>query len=1009
MVITQIMVVFLTMFAIIHSEADYTNHHDILSAIAEEQWANASHLIIEAHKNNGLPPGLKREAWKVWFNHANNLSRSAAKKAAVRVYGMLCGVSSHGCTMDACGIGTIPVALLPFTRFRACGAMAKVRNQIGDSRGALVAMVLSCTYSAVETDPDTAHGICRKVLRSIASISEERPLIPFRLHVEETLANIERRKGFKNQTMIHSSTPLSLKFLSPAWDLANSMDRVMTFIYRAAIRLQNNKEVSIISNNSVKSPDVVWIHDDCFVFGTRRKIAPTRIPPGAVRIRMEDECPRGLCDACIGHADVFLFSYLKEMNAASTQSLAKKKVFVHTPQPADPELFGGIELERQSHARRPIDVLLTGCVDGFEDNIGGTTGSGLGWLYPFRQRLMRLIKSGRMPGSNNKVRVHPGYNALGGGADAVQNLENATRRGLEQLWGYASQLKQAKIVLVTKSARDYALRKYTEAAFSGALLIGDIPTERRALWQRIVVRISMDDSDDVITKRVSWWLQHHEERYQKSKLGQTAVREWTWQKKVQAALGGAVLFMQQKFGAWTFGQAIKAYTQTMQHQTQDTVMMKRHNLTQIPKWWGVYVGWISYGNLGDDALLQLFLELILKGELQAKLQATDSAPLLCDAVRHGTARTKPRFVALGGGSTLHPTYTALVESLLRKYPYTPAFVFGSGVDDYTGTIRSSSDVALLFEECAKKGQLSMGESPTVFHDSSGNKRAGVSESSFRFGLFQRRSTLGGVRGMLSSCILRGLAKHRQHRLVPHIYDPGLLAGFSSSWHNNLDKRSRRAKWKISGDRRKLGKVILNLGHSGRSHFAYGNDTHALKLFSKVASMLTRTKSATNVTFVALWNRDVPLVEAASKFSGAYFNGKSEKTLQGFMDHMEHADVVVCWRLHCAVFAHSVGIPWVLLAYRLKAFEFAASVDMLDRVIGMDVATPALVLQRVHTIVNQPFAWRKDVEGAREGWNAAANHLRSRIGDSKNSCVREICKARSKVESTFAIIGPCQRR
>ena len=66
--------------------------------------------------------------------------------------------------------------------------------------------------------------------------------------------------------------------------------------------------------------------------------------------------------------------------------------------------------------------------------------------------------------------------------------------------------------------------------------------------------------------------------------------------------------------------------------------------------------------------------------------------------------SKPRFVALGGGSTLHPTYTELVETLLKRYPFTPAFVFGSGVDDYKGTIRSSSNISVLLEKCSKRAK-----------------------------------------------------------------------------------------------------------------------------------------------------------------------------------------------------------------------------------------------------------------------------------------------------------------
>ena len=60
--------------------------------------------------------------------------------------------------------------------------------------------------------------------------------------------------------------------------------------------------------------------------------------------------------------------------------------------------------------------------------------------------------------------------------DATTNT--TTRRQLErQTLAYARSLGRAKIVLVTVSVNNYLLRKYMEAALSGALLIGDVPCE----------------------------------------------------------------------------------------------------------------------------------------------------------------------------------------------------------------------------------------------------------------------------------------------------------------------------------------------------------------------------------------------------------------------------------------------------------------------------------------------------------------------------------------------------
>jgi hypothetical protein len=86
-------------------------------------------------------------------------------------------------------------------------------------------------------------------------------------------------------------------------------------------------------------------------------------------------------------------------------------------------------------------------------------------------------------------------NALSGSfqdaSHALFNDDKAIGHDLldRQYHEYARAMARAKIVLVSGSVNNYALRKYTEAALAGALLIGDIPCERSAEFREYVVEV----------------------------------------------------------------------------------------------------------------------------------------------------------------------------------------------------------------------------------------------------------------------------------------------------------------------------------------------------------------------------------------------------------------------------------------------------------------------------------------------------------------------------------------
>ena len=92
-----------------------------------------------------------------------------------------------------------------------------------------------------------------------------------------------------------------------------------------------------------------------------------------------------------------------------------------------------------------------------------------------------------------RVRVHPTY--------AMPNESFA----IQQTIDYAADLKRAKIVLVGRSSRNFALRKYPEAAMAGALVLGDIPDERMSEFRSWLVEADYEESDEQLLAKARFW------------------------------------------------------------------------------------------------------------------------------------------------------------------------------------------------------------------------------------------------------------------------------------------------------------------------------------------------------------------------------------------------------------------------------------------------------------------------------------------------------------------------
>ena len=957
--------------------------HDIHTATHSlpsiQAWQHLqSRLSIDNVDPQTLPPGLRKEVWKVWFNLANALrstSDSGHWNDASWIYQQLCGApTQQSPPLPSTTTTAIPTDFLPLSGgWKACMSWAGLSLRFKKWEHAAQAFALGCANIAVETDVATALTVCFRVQQQLSVVlfdkhaakqnRVQKVLNAAKKQVDHTLHLLTIKQGG-----IGGIKPLRIRFLIPAWDEADSMTRSMSFLRDAATKYSTH--VQVVDHK----PDIEVISDDCATFGTRNRIHPSRIYPGAIRIRYEDECPQNLCALCMARADVFLMSYKQEhtaysSTAAATAALHQHRVIVHTPQPANSKLFyKNAAGTPATHHPRPVNVLLTGCTEGvvmFGDytyNTGETHESNAAktWIYPLRRRLATIVQSGLIVGA--KFRKHPGYGRSGGAAsDSKRDFKSTRRKRERQLTEYAAELQSAKIVFVTRSHRDYALRKYTEAAFAGALLVGDIPTERVSLFRRFVVEIKIEMSDQTIVDRVLWWLSHAKERRERAQLGQQLMSQMTFANKLKAALGGAALFRSKKFGSFTYEVALAAHEEWVVSNDvyQETPTPRPTPLPpQLlppppPKWWGIYIGWVGNQNIGDDALVDIFATLLFgKKIVNHASTSTQVSVETCTKINHGSAHTPPLFVALGGGSLLRTNYIDVVDEFLSSYPNAIPLMFGSGWDDYEVTLNASEARTTALES---KHHYYTKESGEAFQNSfltKINTNASVSKNI----RFWKRPWIGGVRGPITRQLLHHhLHNYERISLPPTMYDPGMIASFLV--HAQINKNQ---KYSNSAEK-KMQRVLLNVGLSPvypvfeqekkerkGQHHQHPNQ-NLIQIFGNLAGVMA--VNGIHVTFVPAWFYDIDVntqaaaygkrqwkhSQAAVKkvFTNAIDTVSKVPSLLELLSMLKNVDVVIAMRLHIVIFAHSMQVPFVAVAYRLKTFDWAASVDMLKYVVSLD--------------------------------------------------------------------------
>ncbi len=279
-----------------------------------------------------------------------------------------------------------------------------------------------------------------------------------------------------------------------------------------------------------------------------------------------------------------------------------------------------------------------------------------------------------------------------------------------------------------------------------------------------------------------------------------------------------------------------------------------------------YIGWVGYGNLGDDALFVAFQKLFsdcvsLPYKETTKIQTYERV------VRKKVYQA----VSLGGGTLINNgSFYEIFRSAQKKGR--PTFVFGAGVrsPSYWNRITGAKNSLAEWIECLHKAVFT------------------------------------GVRGPFSQELLERQGFNKAEVI-------GDLALSLAKPEVNRKPHEKR--------------IGINIGVS--NGLIWGGDEQAvLDLMTEfLNTMLDRNWQ---VTFFPVWHKDLPYIrKAASRLKKPVKILKNYLSIENVFEYLDQCDIVIGEKLHSVILAMAAYTPSIMLEYRPKCADYMASMDLSE--------------------------------------------------------------------------------
>lgn len=292
----------------------------------------------------------------------------------------------------------------------------------------------------------------------------------------------------------------------------------------------------------------------------------------------------------------------------------------------------------------------------------------------------------------------------------------------------------------------------------------------------------------------------------------------------------------------------------------------------------LYIGWVGFGNHGDDLCYDLFVQTISKKAKKRGLTLEIKALFPANFNEYSLARINPDLVVLGAGSLFEPVY--LKPLVLAQQSSIPTVIWGSG---YDSMLPSPINPALIDPDSAYMIRQVVQNANTV-----------------------------GVRGPYTLELLKAIGA--EHANLHISGDPGLL----------LKEQESEASLEDLID---FEKPLIAVNWGTASNNVLGGDEEEVAL--DLAEVLSKLTKEYTIAIYPVWKKDV---SACHKLHTLIDNGTASyclnrvPTVEELIDLYKRSKFTINMKLHANVFSAALNIPFICLAYRMKGFDFASSLN-----------------------------------------------------------------------------------
>jgi polysaccharide pyruvyl transferase WcaK-like protein len=325
----------------------------------------------------------------------------------------------------------------------------------------------------------------------------------------------------------------------------------------------------------------------------------------------------------------------------------------------------------------------------------------------------------------------------------------------------------------------------------------------------------------------------------------------------------------------------------------------------------LYLGWLGYGNIGDDLLYDVFKKMVLS------ISPDTIVNYYCPLPNKKIDKKNYDLVVLGGGSLLGkyiaPSTSPFVLFCLELVKEgIPLAIWGSGLDlrskEYTQSIISNYKQNVCFEV----SNLSPNPDYSVIVEHS--QRTGVRGNITKYLLNSTKVEVIGDAGIIFDRVFPNIPDFQEFE---HI-SPGnklVLINWGTSFNRILGQDEQR----VEDELKKVVDELLNDGYE--------------------------------IVIYPVWGKDIAVCKEFAKG----FSGRKLKCIDKLYNVFQISNLIkkcrftINFKLHANILSMAYQKPFICLSYGLKGYDFCDSINSLNLCLPTDSIKEKNILEKINHI------------------------------------------------------------